>query len=513
MILLLLAQIAYVGNGACSGCHAALYRSYSQTPMARSSGEVGASIVEGAFRHASSSVNYRLYRANGRSFLEYQRPGDRSIRGGQELHYFIGSEAAGRSYLFSIDRFLYQAPVTYYSQTRRWDMSPGYESDPEVRLNRPIEPNCLFCHASQVQMIYGTQNRYAERPFLQDGIGCERCHGPGSLHVAGKGRMVNPAKLTPERRDSVCAQCHLTGEARIERPEKKLSLYRPSDLLSDFVSYFVFDGAVEKGLKATSHFEKLSQSLCKARSGDRLWCGACHDPHSVPEAAQRAGYFRRKCLTCHQTQQCARGGDCAACHMPKARVVDGGHGVLTDHGIPRKPLPAKPNPAVTLKLARFGAAETGPRALGLAYAEVALRTGEKFHPSEAIRLLEQALPDHSDDPEVLTRLAYLYQQGERLDQAASWYEASLKLNPAQVVAAVNLGGICAKRGQIDRAIALWQDALDRNPGLSEAGLNLALALRAKGEPLRAREALQRVLRFDPDSRQARQLLADLGREP
>ena len=38
--------------------------------------------------------------------------------------------------------------------------------------------------------------------------------------------MANPAKLAPYARDSVCAQCHLTGEARIERAGRRFAEFR-----------------------------------------------------------------------------------------------------------------------------------------------------------------------------------------------------------------------------------------------------------------------------------------------
>ena len=42
-------------------------------------------------------------------------------------------------------------------------------------------------------------------------VGCESCHGPGSEHVAGKGRsgsIVNPKYLSAERASTLCGRCH-----------------------------------------------------------------------------------------------------------------------------------------------------------------------------------------------------------------------------------------------------------------------------------------------------------------
>src|SRR5262245_608287 len=189
-------QASFVGNQVCAKCHAEIASSYAQTPMATSSGVVGDDVVEGEFRHHPSGINYRILRENGAMWLEYERrvemPAGERLRGRQKLQYFIGSNSAGRSFLLMIDRYLFQAPVTWYAQSRRWDVSPGYEIDREIRLNRPIDANCLYCHASESQPIFGTQNRYVDPPFRQPGVSCERCHGPGSLHIQGLAAMVNP---------------------------------------------------------------------------------------------------------------------------------------------------------------------------------------------------------------------------------------------------------------------------------------------------------------------------------
>jgi tetratricopeptide (TPR) repeat protein len=60
-----------------------------------------------------------------------------------------------------------------------------------------------------------------------------------------------------------------------------------------------------------------------------------------------------------------------------------------------------------------------------------------------------------------------------------------------------------------RAIALWQDALTRNPALSEAAFNLALALQSQGNRKKAGEALEQLLRFEPDSVITKDLLRQI----
>jgi len=465
--MMLLAQALLLGNAACAPCHAQIFRAYSVTPMAQSSGRIPASIPTGAFSHAASGVTYHIEAAG---IVTLEKSGRRDVR---RFDYFIGSGAAGRSFLYSRDNFLFQAPITWYSQTGRWDVSPGFEGDRVSRWSRPIESSCLYCHASQPAHIDGTQNRYRNPPFAQSGISCERCHGPGAEHGQSRGRIIHPSKLAPSQRDAICAQCHLSGETRIEKAGRKLPDFRPGNALSDYVAYFVY-GDRRATLKATSHVEKMYGSRCKISSGDRLWCGSCHDPHTVPAPDQRMSWYRAKCLGCHESGNCKRGDGCISCHMPKSRVVDGGHGVLTDHSIPRRAVRIAFEQPFPWRLVGFSAADSGHRELGLAYAEVFLRTGDHRQRDEALRLLEAA----PSDPAVDLRLADLYQRSSQLARAETLYRTVLKRDANNLVALVNLAGIVAARGQLNEAIPMWRRALDQNPCLEEATVNLITALQA-----------------------------------
>jgi tetratricopeptide (TPR) repeat protein len=490
-MLWLLASAVYVGSAACQPCHAEIYRGYMATPMARSSGPAAGSITAGRFRHTGSRATYEI---DAEGHLDWRR-GD--VHGRLKLDYFIGSGAAGRSYLHRRDGFLFQAPATWYSEARRWDISPGQEDLREMRLARPVDPTCLYCHASRARPVLGTVNRYGDPPFEEGGVACERCHGPGSEHARGAAPMINPAKLEPARRDAVCMQCHLSGESRVERTGKRMALFRPGEDLAEYVAYFVFEGAAEAGLKATSHIEKLEQSQCKQASGERLWCGTCHSLHDRPAADRRAAFYRARCETCHEAGACRRGPDCASCHMPRQKVEDGGHGVLTDHSIPRRPVRPPPMQAASdRRLMAFRGVTVGDRELGLAYAEVWLRTGSTLHRREAQRLL-RGVASVSDDPEVAERLAHLVEADGDLSFAVSLYEAALRREPHRTVAAVNLGVLLARRGDIVRAESLWRDALRRSPLAVAASLNLAASLDARGQRSEGLAVLQRALDFDP----------------
>jgi Flp pilus assembly protein TadD len=292
--------------------------------------------------------------------------------------------------------------------------------------------------------------------------------------------MVNPAKLDPDRRAAVCAQCHLTGEARIETPGRKFSEFRAGDRLADFATYFVWKLG-RRDLKVTSHVEKLAASACKTGAGDKLWCGTCHEPHTNTDKSQTA------CLTCH-SQSHRQQERCVTCHMPRTRAVDANHGVMTDHSIP-KTRKREPLPSVATLTPFLGAGTD--RALGLAYAELGDKRARQF--------LLQATPQ---DWPVRLRLAVL--EPDRA-KAAQLYESVLRDNPSEPAALVNLGAYLAAQGRTAEAGRLWDRALTVNPALEEAVLNLAQI-----RPLiDARTLLERYLDFNPVSRNARARLAQL----
>jgi hypothetical protein len=448
----------------------------------------------------NSGYRYSVVHQDRKLFLDFgtQR---------RELAYFVGSGAVARSYLISVDGFLYEAPATYYSRPRIWGLSPGYDRYPYPFLTRAIAPGCLECHATGVQTIHGTQNGYQSPPFLEGGVGCERCHGPGAAHAAsGKAKdIVNPASLPSERRDSVCAQCHLSGEIRVERAGKSMSGFRAGTNLSDYAVAFVRTGP-SSGMKVTSHVENLAQSACKRASGDRLWCGTCHDPHAIPSLAEKATWFRSKCQTCHKPSECQRGSNCIACHMPASSVSDADHVVYTDHSIPRRPVARSRIPAADAPLVAFGAVPIGPRDQGLAYAIVALREQNAAYSASAFDLLREAERRDPKDPQTLSYLADIYKTRKDDGNAARFYQRLYTVDPTQSSAPMNLGAYQMEQGHYEEAIRLFQEALRISPGLVLVRINLARALIHASRKAEARSVLEKALEFNPYFTAARELL-------
>jgi len=504
------------GSEACSFCHQEIYQSYEKTVMARASGAAGDGLITGEFDDKTSGVRYRVYTQEGRVWMSYERAG--GLKGQKELLFFVGSGKKGRTYLFSDEGYLFEAPINWYSQERRWNMTPAYIDAPEIPMNLPSYSSCLNCHTSGLQpRVPGTRNKFAGKPFLHSGITCERCHGEGEAHLAdGKGSIVNPAKLTAERRDSVCMECHFEGTVAVTQPGRRVYQFRPGDTLSDYVHYFVLIKTQTEESKALSQFEALSMSLCKEKSGEKMWCGSCHDPHMEPSEAEKVTYYRGKCLNCHGRafgeKHHPDKPDCRQCHMPDLPSRDVAHTQSTDHRILRNPRA----PQLTTRMANLSlkifpvdqAARVTTRDLALAWFELAQR-GVEGAEHKAEEYLSKALQESPNDPQLLSSLGFMEQKRGHEKEARELYEKSLQLRPRSNTVATNLGVLEAKRGDLRDAVMLWQRAFARVPYRSVIGMDLAMAFCAAGQREQARQYVQRVLEFNPDDGQARKMMANL----
>ena len=376
----------------------------------------------------------------------------------------------------------------------------------------------------------GTENKFSGAPFQHDGITCERCHGTGEEHgqsnASGatssvKSSIVNPAKLPPERRDAICMECHFEGTVAVEQPGKRIGEFQPGERLSDYEHYFLLSDNQPEKAQALSQFEALSLSACKRKSGDKMWCGSCHDPHNEPAAAEKAAYFRGKCLACHGEAFAAKHHpdkpSCTACHMPALPSKDVAHVETTDHRILRNanipPLPrlaVRGTPGAPLvAFPESDAALATTRDFALAWETMAQRSVPGAG-AKAEELLWKAVKERPDDPALLSALGYVQQQRKDEKDARDLYERALKADPLLNDAAANLGILEAQAGNFRRAVELWQGAFDRAPYRSAIGMNLAMTFCAAGKKDLARKYVERVLEFNPDYGKAKLLQVHLN---
>ena len=82
---------------------------------------------------------------------------------------------------------------------------------------RIYEVNCIGCHVVGFDLAKWEADKNLEIPFttVNLGIGCESCHGPGSIHADDPdilGSIVHPTRdLTKDQQVHLCSQCHIRG--------------------------------------------------------------------------------------------------------------------------------------------------------------------------------------------------------------------------------------------------------------------------------------------------------------
>lgn len=531
----------YVGSDACRECHAKEYQQYVQHPMANSlkpvlqppsvedyEDRIEFSPTEGTRYTVQRTDQGVLHAESG-----FDKQGELIYRQPVRVDYAIGSGRRGRSYVIDRDGLLFLSPVSWYSQAQRWDLSPGYSPSSHPRFEREANERCLQCHAGRMQYAFqpttDALQQYKQPPFAEMRIGCERCHGPGQSHIAhqrqspprGADPILNPADLEPSRRDAVCNQCHLQGEAQILRYGRTHDDFRPGFQLGDIWS--VYTRELPKGdsaeMKAVSHVEQMHASRCFVASEGKLGCISCHDPHQVPAEADRVVFYRQRCARCHtgdgngcgvelEKRRTEADNSCIACHMPRLGATDVPHTTQTDHRVLRAPRPALPandspgqRPLPRLEI--FDRNDVPlpdgdrKRARGLLLAKLAESGRDTELARKAQQLLKTVQPAAPDDLEVLDALALVSMMLGDSEAGVDYWKRALTINPDRRDALFSLSTHFHNQGEARKATLYMERYLDLVPWRAEMFARYSHALATSGRPNEAIEAAVRSLQLDP----------------
>ncbi len=487
------AQAEYVGAEVCATCHRPIYDSFKKTDMGRSMSIVGGELPSVPAGHTITVRNEPLDRyydvqstPAGVYQSEYQKAPDGSeiFRNTQKLAYAVGSGRNGTSYLVTRDGYLYEAPLSFYTKTSSWELSPGFEVA-DLAFNRPALPGCLTCHSGLALPTGRGLGSYANPPFKELAIGCENCHGPGSLHVAQHmGHMtasahtqyiINPGRLDPWLADNICMSCHQGRAMRVLQPGKSYADFRPGTPLDHVMAIFAAPLDPKERSAPISplleHFSLMSLSKCYTATKGRMSCLTCHDPHVQPTNAVE--YYRQKCLTCHTEQSCrlslhdrqlrAPADDCQGCHMPKQPVTGIAHSILTSHRIVKTPDEEFPNEsfiAGKLELGGLIHLDAIPGqpdhvpSLTLLHALGEIGTTNREYVPSYLQELLSLEKQKSTDPQVLSGLGWLHlAKGPDYDenQAKDYLSRAIAAGSVRPEDFLAVSEILVKEGQTDDA--------------------------------------------------------------
>jgi predicted CXXCH cytochrome family protein len=267
---------------------------------------------------------------------------------------------------------------------------PHYPAD---NMKRPTGPTCDGCHSVNYDV--------KTRSVTEWNVGCEKCHGPGSLHVAQPSRsnIINPARVSAVQANDTCIQCHSQGQP-VQNPiegryydwpvgfdvGKNLSDFwklDPPELGSTTFLHFG-DGTAHKNRMQGNDFVTSRMYLRGIR------CSDCHNAHGSDNDALLRRPAKDICARCHSPggqngplaptlerhthhKADSPGSECVACHMPKIAQTIGDVNVRshTFRFIP---------PSATDRLKIPNPCTTCHTTQSTAWAEAALKTWPEFSP-------------------------------------------------------------------------------------------------------------------------------------
>lgn len=544
------AGVEYVGSQACRECHQDEWDSYQLSGMARSMHTIDGDRDPAGetFQHEASGRRFQsLWRDKKMVHREELVGEDRPVLLAEhQMSYVVGSGSHFTMYLGEVDGFLVESPLTWYTAKPGWDMSPGYDQPHHLGFQREITTDCLFCHAGQASAIDGSYHRIR---ITELGISCERCHGPGALHVAQHSSgnagstnvdgdhdrtIVNPSRLSRDRADAVCHQCHLQSRAYVAARGRSLADFRPGLALEDFQHYYRSTDPRQQ-MKVVGHTEQMLLSRCH-RESKTLTCLTCHNPHVTLPETERAARHRRTCLTCHDMSACTAStarrqqtrpaDNCVTCHMPSVptntlhvAVTHHRIGIHRDENAPSAGTPASEDLEPIHDLSRFSRLDR-ERSLGLAYLKRVFQLGIDSSPESrrlwvrSRELLLQSQNEGLGDPDVDATLAQLLFP-TRPVEAIGFARAALENPRLDIESRLNalfaLASYHQRQKQPRRALEYLDELIGLRRSAADWELRALCLLQQRDIPATV-QALETAIGIDPELLPARDLLARLYRD-
>ena len=349
----------YTGAAACAKCHAEIHAKWSQSRHSKMVQPATKSSVKGDFTLGKLQLRGAPY----------------ALRERDGLYYITESTLTGKPQEHRVDYTLGNRRIQHYLTTlptgRVIVLAPSWDvlrkqwfhnfdiADPDETSEVLVQvwnKNCFSCHVSRQQKGYDTAKNQYQTSWQDFGTNCERCHGPGSDHIAHYTAPVPPkgpardivlqTRLDGTRNSMVCAQCHsfrdiyaLGYNAGDNYYDYFLPILESTQPVDKDPAYWP-DGRTRR---FSNDAFGLWQSECYLKGN--LACTACHTAAHETEI-ERNPQLRPDanvlCTRCHQALAASltahthhagtsRGSSCVECHMP--RTVQSIKAEIRDHSM------------------------------------------------------------------------------------------------------------------------------------------------------------------------------------
>ncbi len=284
----------YTGSKACERCHKSIFKEWKRTLHARTAQDP---------RENPNAVSALF-------------TGDQSFKP-EEIDIVIG--------VHRIQRYVIQRGGTMKITPEIWSLVDSSWGKPS-RREQSWGDHCAGCHLTGYDPY--------ERSYVEKGVGCEMCHGPGGKHVRSGigGNIVDPGRIGRRLADSICASCHTsghdpTGQFRFPvgyLPGQELSPYYRGLLPNAGPDKMTFkgDGTLDERLRSfdfwLSQLYNPSRDICRQGKNAQI---RSLDGQNVKMATLTPAEY---CLSCHEKikkdQQheliSAQDAGCFNCHTP-----------------------------------------------------------------------------------------------------------------------------------------------------------------------------------------------------
>jgi len=348
---------SYIGSARCAECHekehAAWKKSWHAKALAPAvRGSVAGTFANTHFTGTSSEAwmkrvgtKYAM-RAMGidRSFADYPIEW---VIGGKRMQDDITVLPDGRWQVLPVYFHVTGKQWVDYTEAKQGPLTPEHEFF-WTNWRRMANHECLDCHVTALRVTYDESDRKWTTSFVDPGVACEDCHGPGARHAETQEKedIVHPVDAR-EVGQSACARCHGPRNPLFPLldPAHQFQLGQSYDELYDPIVVAIGDGMSPEffadGRPKTSSFEyqALLQSACYRKG--QATCLTCHDaPHAAKEHAELRHHDPdAPCMKCHSSidrashshHKTAAAQKCVACHM--SAVVSGVLDHFADHTI------------------------------------------------------------------------------------------------------------------------------------------------------------------------------------
>jgi hypothetical protein len=269
---------------------------------------------------------------------DFETPSDVRTFTKKDVDYTLGSQWK-QQYLEKEGQDLIVFPAQYNVTTGEW--KAYFPDEPD---KRDWFKECAGCHATGLDP--------EKKTFVEMGIGCEACHGPGSNHVEAVpgfeiATIIQAKRLTPAAAAQICGSCHTRGRDKTGnyaypahyqsvKGAANIRLYFDEASPDDNSDYFWPSG---ESRYSNQQYLDWKQSQ-HAKVG--VVCITCHSVHKSRTTLTSTGespdlmdvitsktrlFEDRLCKSCHTTPQYRSAhrihtfGSCVGCHMPWSATI------------------------------------------------------------------------------------------------------------------------------------------------------------------------------------------------